>query len=177
MLDLSLNDLTGTLPSELGLMAYLQNLFLSWNNIDVTSTLGTQVVIVECNLQYAFFMDEEANVRMPTHEEIDGLIVQTNLFYLQNLMVIHPNMVGFEADVIEWTYDETREYFLFIDFHANGFFTNGTEMPAVPVLLADMQGLDYDKYIMFNVWNSEPGGSVFADTKAVVFFASSPNYT
>lgn len=49
--------------------------------------------------------------------------------------------------VKSWTYNETAEFPVFVDFDANGFFTEGTEAPSIVELLTAMQELNYMTYI------------------------------
>ena len=135
---------------------------------------GTTGVLVESNLQYRFFDDEMAvPLRMPLQEEIDGLILQTNRFYLDSLRQNYTNLVDVQLDVLEWTYEENRTFPVFIDFDANVFFLDDTTIPPAADLLRVMQvGQDYEIYIMDYVWMSEPADSIFREVNEVLFKAS-----
>ena len=110
---------------------------------------------------------------MPLQEEIDGLILQTNRFYLDSLRQNYTNLVDVQLDVLEWTYEENRTFPVFIDFDANVFFLDDTTIPPAADLLRVMQvGQDCEIYIMDYVWMSEPADSIFREVNEVLFKAS-----
>lgn len=131
---------------------------------------GTTRILVESRLEYRLF--DTATPRAPTQEEIDGVIAETNRFYTDILSAAYPNLDSFEAIFVEDSFNAGNDLPIRIDFDANAFFTDGTDIPSAQDVFAVLEGADYQNYITNYVWNSEPVGStIFFETQEVAYEA------
>lgn len=127
---------------------------------------------VSARLGYGFF--DTATIRQPTTEEINGLLVQTELFYSDLLRAAYPTtFTSFTMSNILETYDPTGALPVILDFDASVVFSadsNGS--PTAAQVFAVMEAANYESYITGYVWASTPvGTSLFFDTQRVAFAA------
>ncbi|CAB9513388.1 Conserved hypothetical protein [Seminavis robusta] len=121
--------------------------------------------VLQASMDFGFF--EGTEVRQPTPEEVDGLVVQINNFYTDVLDESFENFATFEANVVNTTFfNET----VGVDFDAFAFFEPGTEAPSPFEVLSVMESGDYTEFITAYVWNVTMD-SIFYQTQSVQFYA------
>ena len=77
--------------------------------------------------------------------------------------------------MLEWTYEESREFPVFVGFDAIGSFFAVGDAPTGSEMEEAMQQADYNSYIQNYVWNSEPAmENVFYEVTSVAFSAAVP---
>ncbi|CAB9518252.1 expressed unknown protein [Seminavis robusta] len=139
-----------------------------------SSMAPTQPDIVESVATLTFILDFGFNggQRVPTQEEIDGILVQVGLFYTDVLRAEFPNFETFQVVEEVGTVSELRGPFITVTriaYAGETMFTPGTMTPTKDDVEVVIAGADLEGDFLVNyVPNATPDGTVFTRTSAVV---------